>query len=42
VEPTMKEIFEHEESTMIPEDIARSWYRKSHNHYEPGEQITRE
>ncbi|KYN33959.1 EF-hand domain-containing family member B [Trachymyrmex septentrionalis] len=38
----MKEILEYEESTMVPEDIARSWYRKSHNHYEPGEQITRD
>ncbi|XP_018316698.1 EF-hand domain-containing family member B [Mycetomoellerius zeteki] len=38
----MKEILEHEESAMVQEDTARSWYRKSHNHYEPGEQITRD
>ncbi|KAG5311269.1 EFHB protein, partial [Acromyrmex insinuator] len=38
----MKEILEYEESATVQEDIARSWYRKSHNHYEPGEQITRD
>ncbi|XP_018394332.1 PREDICTED: uncharacterized protein LOC108773109 [Cyphomyrmex costatus] len=41
MEPTMKQILEHED-TMIQESTARSWYRKSHNHYEPGEQITRD
>ncbi|XP_072743898.1 EF-hand domain-containing family member B [Anoplolepis gracilipes] len=39
----MKQIAETEESTTeVREDIARSWYRKSHNHYEPSEQITRD
>ncbi|XP_067212034.1 uncharacterized protein [Linepithema humile] len=38
----MKQIFEIEESAMVQEDIARSWYRKSHNHYKPSEQITRD
>lgn len=38
----MKQILEVEESTMIHEDTVRSWYQKSHNHYEPSEQIARE
>jgi len=42
VEATMKQILEIEESATIQEDIIRSWYRKSHNYYEPAEQVTRE
>lgn len=39
----MKQIAEIEESaTKMREDITRSWYRRSHNCYEPSEQITRE
>ncbi|XP_070155714.1 EF-hand domain-containing family member B [Polyergus mexicanus] len=39
----MKQIARIEESaTKVREDIARSWYRKSHNCYEPSEQITRD
>lgn len=38
----MKQVAEIEESaTKVREDITRSWYRKSHNRYEPSEQITR-
>ncbi|XP_011255746.1 EF-hand domain-containing family member B [Camponotus floridanus] len=38
----MKQIAEIEENAMkVREDITRSWYRKSHNRYEPSEQITR-
>ncbi|CAL1684966.1 unnamed protein product [Lasius platythorax] len=38
----MKQIAEIEECATVREDIARSWYRKSHNHYESSEQITRD
>jgi len=38
----MEEIFKIKESSIVPESIARSWYKKSHNHYEPSEQVTRE
>ncbi|XP_050466043.1 uncharacterized protein LOC126859114 isoform X2 [Cataglyphis hispanica] len=39
----MKQVLEIEESvSKEQEDIARSWYRKSHNHYQPAEQITRD
>lgn len=39
----MKQIAEIEESaTKVQEDITRSWYRRSHNRYEPSEQIIRE
>ncbi|XP_071630672.1 EF-hand domain-containing family member B isoform X2 [Temnothorax longispinosus] len=42
VEATMKQVLEIEGSATIQEGIARSWYRKSHNYYEPSEQITRD
>lgn len=40
----MKQIMSEavEEGAPIEEDIARARYRKSHNHYEPSEQVTRE
>ncbi|KAL6448220.1 hypothetical protein ACFW04_000307 [Cataglyphis niger] len=39
----MKQVLEIEESvSKEQQEIARAWYRKSHNHYQPSEQITRD